>query len=80
MGTSIGWLVALACAMLFGCASIRSEPPTGDVTGDWVGQWTNAGNSGGMTMTLKQVEGVVTGDVTVLPVTLQLSGPAHGSV
>jgi len=80
MGTSIGWLVALACAMLFGCASIRSEPPTVDVTGEWVGQWTNAGNSGGMTMTLKQVEGVVTGDVTVLPVTLQLSGPAHGSV
>jgi len=80
MGKSIGWSVALACTMLFGCASIRSEPPTVDVTGEWVGQWTNMGNGGGMTMTLKQVDGVVTGDVIVLPVTLQLSGPAHGSV
>jgi hypothetical protein len=80
MGKSIGWSVALACAMLFGCASTRSGPPNVDVTGEWVGQWTNAGNSGGMTMTLKQVDGAVTGDVIVLPATMQMSGPAHGSV
>jgi hypothetical protein len=80
MGKSIGWSVALACAMLFGCASTRSETPTVDVTGEWVGQWINAGNSGGMTMTLKQVDGAVTGDVIVLPATMQMSGPAHGSV
>ena len=31
-------------------------------------------------MTLKQVDGVVTGDVIVLPATMQMSGPAHGFV
>ena len=80
MGKSIGWFLALASMMLLGCASTRSAPPTVNVTGEWVGQWNNAGNSGDMTMMLKQVDGVVTGDVIVLPATMQMSGPAHGSV
>jgi len=80
MGKSIGWFVALASMMLLGCASTRSAPSTANVTGEWVGQWTNAGNSGDITMTLKQVDGVVTGDMIVLPTTMQMSGPVHGSV
>ena len=80
MGKCIGWFVALASMMLLGCASTRSAPPTVNVSGEWVGQWTNAGNSGDIAMTLKQVDGVVTGDVIVLPATMQMSGPAHGFV
>jgi hypothetical protein len=43
--------------MLFGCATLRAQAPTVDVTGESVGQWINAGNSGCMTMTFKQVGG-----------------------
>jgi hypothetical protein len=71
MGKSIGWSVALACAMLFGCASGRSEPPTldvapeVDVTGRWSGFVGRGGFSADISFDLKQDGTKVTGRSTV---------------
>jgi hypothetical protein len=79
---TIGWPVLMGCLLLFGCATARTQAqaPTVDVTGEWVGQWVGNSYSGDMTMTLTQVGRVVTGEVVILPASLGMSGPAHGSV
>jgi len=70
----------LGCLLVAGCATSRTQPPNVDVTGEWVGEWVNATGSGGISMTLKQVDGIVTGEVVVLPASLGMTGAAHGSV
>jgi hypothetical protein len=77
--TPFRWRLAVACVLLFGCATAQTGPPTVDVTGTWIGDYVGGGVSGPMTMTLRQVGADVTGDA-VLPGAPQLNGTLTGTV
>src|SRR5438128_4693780 len=76
---SLGRPVAIACVVLLGCATARTQSPAVDMTGSWTGEWGVATGGGPIRMTLQQVEGNVTGEafVTGYP---HFSGPARGTV
>lgn len=77
------WTVAIVCIMLVGCATTRtpsaSQPPTVDVTGAWSGTYVGSAGSGIMSMTLRQVDANVTGDINISGAP-QFSGSLRGTV
>jgi len=89
-----GWhttrsLISLGCILLAGCAmSAQSDSsrsaPTVDVTGTWWGEWPGSFATIPFTMTLKQVNADVTGDIAFGGGTQQhsmvSSGPINGAV
>jgi hypothetical protein len=80
--------IALSCIVLTGCATGQSQSskiaPTVDVTGTWAGEWPGSFATIPFTMTLKQANADVTGDIAFGGGTQQhsmvSSGPINGSV
>ena len=84
-----GWhttrsLIVLGCILLTGCATGQSDatksPPTVDVTGTWAGEWPGSFATIPFTMTLKQVDADVTGDIAFGGRTQQHSMVSSGSI
>jgi len=80
------WAVAIACVMLFGCASTGTEsakPPSVDVTGVWAGTFTWPYGVSPMTLTLRQTGAEVTGDIATIGTAGEVrqgNGPLQGTV
>ena len=74
------WSLAFASLVLFGCATAQTRPPSVDVTGSWAGDVLVPRRTGApVTMTLRQADAKVTGDVHVVGFPLA-SGPITGTV
>jgi hypothetical protein len=81
-----GWAVAIACAMLFGCATAGTESakaPSVDVTRVWAGTFTWPYGVSPMTLTLRQTGAEVTGGIATTGTVGEMrqgNGPVQGTV